>query len=62
MITNVLCSIRDLQAYPIIALIMFLFVFTGSIVRALAMQRDEAAARGRMPLEDTTSDNEGERE
>jgi hypothetical protein len=53
MIKNVLTSITGVETYAIIALVMFVLVFAGAIVVALAMKRDTASARCRMPLEDS---------
>lgn len=61
MIKNVLTSITGIEVYPIIALIMFVLVFSGAIIVALAMNRSVAAARCRMPLEDSISSNDGEK-
>lgn len=61
MIKNVLCTIQDVQVYPIVALFMFLAVFAGAIVVALTMKRSDAAARSRMPLDDAAQPIQGER-
>lgn len=54
MIKNVLCSITDVEVYPIVALVLFLFVFTVAAVRAFTLKKSQAAALCRMPLEDCT--------
>lgn len=59
MIKNVLGTIQDVQVYPIVALFLFLFVFAGAIVVALAMTSGDAAARCRMPLEDSNPTDTG---
>jgi hypothetical protein len=53
MIKNVLSSIGGVEVYAIIALVMFVLVFTGAIVVAFVMKRGTAAERCRMPLEDS---------
>lgn len=60
MIKNVLTSITGVEVYPIVALIMFVLVFSGAIIVALAMNRNVAAARCRMPLEDSILPPKGE--
>ena len=53
MIKNVLVHINDIEVFPIISLVLFVLVFAGSIIRAASLKKSEAAAYGRMPLEDS---------
>lgn len=59
MIKNVLVHIEHIEIYPLISLTLFVLVFAGAIAWALSLKRSEAAAYGRMPLEDST-ENEGD--
>lgn len=58
MIKNVLVHIENVAAYPLVSLVLFVLVFAGATLWALSLSRSQAAAYGRMPLEDST-DNEG---
>lgn len=52
MIKNVLVHIDNIEWFPIVALVLFLLVFAGAIVRAMSLSKQENAALGRLPLED----------
>lgn len=60
MIRNVLTTMTDAHTYPIVALVLFLLVFLGSILWAASMNRNQVAAMCRMPLEDSNDPNQGE--
>lgn len=53
MIKNVLVHIQHIEIYPILSLVLFVLVFAGAILWALSLKKSEAAALGRMPLEDS---------
>lgn len=54
MISEALSSIRDVQVYPIITLLLFFAAFTGVVVWALRMRKQEVARMSRLPLEDSS--------
>jgi cbb3-type cytochrome oxidase subunit 3 len=60
MIRNVLVHIEHIAVYPIVSLVLFLLVFAGATLWALSINKAQAAAYGRMPLEDST-DSKGDK-
>ncbi len=53
MISEALSSIRDVQWYPIITLVMFFTAFVGVVVWTLRLRKQEVARLSRLPLEDS---------
>ena len=53
-VKNVLCGISDIHVYPILALVLFLLVFAGSVIWAVTMKKSEAKTLGAMPLNDSS--------
>ena len=49
-----LVSSLDLWIYPAVGLLLFFLVFAAVTVRVLRTPKAEAAAQGRLPLEDGT--------
>jgi cbb3-type cytochrome oxidase subunit 3 len=61
MIRTVLEHIRHIEVFPIISLVLFILVFAGATLWAMSLGKSRAAAYGRMPLEDSTDDEGGNR-
>ncbi len=61
MIKNVLTHIENIAVFPIISLILFALVFTGMVLWTMSMKKSDAAACGRIPLEDATEEEGGHR-
>jgi hypothetical protein len=59
MIRNVLTRLKNIEPYPVAALVLFLLAFAVVLYRVMRMKRDQAAALGRLPLEDS-KEEEGE--
>ena len=57
-VKNVLCGITDIHVYPILALVMFVLVFAGSIVWAVTMKKSDAIKLGSMALDESTTEGE----
>lgn len=57
MIKNVLTHIGGIEAYGILSVCLFFVVFTGMLVWALRLNRQELDACGRIPLADDSARN-----
>lgn len=56
MIRNILESIGGVATFPIIALVLFVLVFAGAIVWALALSRRYVEHASRLPLHNDSND------
>jgi len=56
-----LMSSLELWVYPTVGLLSFVGVFAAVAIKAMRTSPDDAAAQGRLPLEDGTTDAGGRR-
>lgn len=59
MIRNILEGIGGVATFPVISLVLFVLVFAGAVIWALALSRRYVDHASRLPLQDDSS-NEGD--
>jgi len=61
MISETLSSIKNVEIYPIVTMLLFIAAFVGVVIWTFRLRKQEVARFSRLPLDDSsTSENQGE--